>query len=507
MSHQKSFCSTTSFTTLILLLLWCGNLAAQSKPGIASAQATNSAATNQAMTEKTDQRLKGDWEGVLEAGAAKLTLILHIAQDAAGAFTARLDSPDQGVMGLKIDTITLQGQALRFEMKQIGAGYDGTLNKEGTEISGEWQQGAKLPLVFRRITNAVKAAPKRPQEPQPPFPYTEEEVSYENKSASVTLAGTLTLPKSPGPFPAVLLITGSGPQDRNEALMGHKPFLVLADHLTRQGIAVLRVDDRGIGKSTGKFGTATSEDFASDVLAGVEYLKTRREINLAQIGLIGHSEGGLIAPMVAVKSKDVAFIVLMAGPGTTGEEILYAQGALIARAAGADEASLAASRKLQAMMFSIMKQEKDPAVAEQKLREIVQTQLTEQQKQAAGTTQSAIEAQIKTLNTPWFRYFLTYDPYPTLRQVKIPVLALNGELDLQVPPKENLAAINRALQEAGNRDFKISELPKLNHLFQTCQTGAPTEYAKIEETISPVALKLMSDWISERTINRSGKIR
>ncbi|HZS10056.1 MAG TPA: alpha/beta hydrolase [Blastocatellia bacterium] len=459
-----------------------------------------------------EKGIKGDWAGVLDVGSLKLNLILHITQESEGALRGTMDSPDQGANGLKIDTIALQGQTLQFEMKQIGASYEGKLNAEATEISGQFTQGgATLPLTFKRSAAGAVPAPKRPQEPKPPYPYNEEEVSYENKAAAgVKLAGTLTLPRSPGPFPVVLLITGSGPQDRNEALLGHKPFLVLADHLTRQGIAVLRVDDRGVGKSTGRFGDATSEDFAGDALAGVEYLKTRREINPKQIGLIGHSEGGLIAPMVAAKSKDVAFIVLMAGPGVTGEEILYAQGSLIARAAGAAEPEIAKNRKLQEQMFAIVKQEKDPAAAEKKLREAadaVLAGLTEEQKKAASAKPAAIEAQIKSVNSPWFRYFLTYDPRPALKAVTVPVLALNGELDLQVPPKQNLPVIAKALEEGGNRDFKTVELPKLNHLFQTAKTGSVAEYTKIEETISPAALTVMSEWIIERTIKHSGKVQ
>jgi hypothetical protein len=463
-------------------------------------------AETNAQEKAQDQSVRGDWSGVLDVGAVKLTLVLHIAQDAAGALSAKLDSPDQGASGIPVDTITLAGQTLKFEMKQLMASYEGTLNSEGTEISGKFTQGGmSFPLVLKRGVRP-KEPPKRPQEPKPPYPYREEEVSYENKAAEgVRLAGTLTLPKAQGPFPAVLLITGSGPQDRNEALLGHQPFLVLADHLTRQGIAVLRVDDRGVGKSTGKFSLATSEDFAGDALAGIEYLKSRPEINPKQLGLIGHSEGGLIAPMVAAQSKDVAFIVLMAAPGVTGEEILYEQGALMSRAAGAKEEAIEKNRKTQAEMFAIVKSEKDAAAAEKLLREVVTRQiaeLPEEQRKQVTASPAAIEAQIRQVNSPWFRFFLTYDPRPVLRQVKVPVLAINGELDLQVPPKQNLPEIDRALKAAGNRAYQLIELPKLNHLFQTALTGAFAEYEKIEETISPTALNTISDWILARTVKK-----
>jgi hypothetical protein len=299
-----------------------------------------------------------------------------------------------------------------------------------------------------------------------------------------------------------LLITGSGPQDRNETVSGHRPFLVLADYLTRRGIAVLRVDDRGVGESTGDFSQATSEDFASDVLSGIEYFKARKEINPKQIGLIGHSEGGLIAPMVAVESQDVAFIILMAGTGLTGEEILYLQGALISRAMGVSEEDIGKNHQFNEKIFSLIIEEKDEKNIEEKLRQMFMTdwaELSEEEKKAIGDPEVFLNVQLQSLLSPWFKFFLTYDPKPTLNKVKCPVLAINGEKDLQVPPKENLFAIEQALAAGGNKNFTVKELPGLNHLFQTAQTGLPVEYAKIEETISPVALKIISDWILEQT--------
>jgi pimeloyl-ACP methyl ester carboxylesterase len=318
----------------------------------------------------------------------------------------------------------------------------------------------------------------------------------------------LTLPSDKGVFPAVLLISGSGPQDRNETIYNHHPFLVLADYLTRQGIAVLRVDDRGVGESTGDFSQATSEDFASDVLAGVEYLKTCKEIDPKKIGLIGHSEGGLIAPMVAVKSPDVAFIVLMAGTGLTGEEISYLQGALIAKAMDASEEDIAKNRRFNEKIFSVIKEEKDKKMAEERLHQMFMEyweKMSEEEKNIIGDIgdpEEYLEAQLQNLLSPWLKFFLTYDPKPTLSKLKCPVLAINGEKDLQVPPKENLSAIEEALVAGGNKNFIVKELPGLNHLFQTAQTGVPSEYAKIEETISPIALKIITDWILEHTIDK-----
>lgn len=347
--------------------------------------------------------------------------------------------------------------------------------------------------------NLAYSVPLRPQEPKGVIPYDEEEVKYSNLTANVTLAGTLTFPRSRKPSPAVLLIAGSGPNDRNETVFGHMPFLVLADHLTKQGFAVLRVDKRGIGHSTGNYDVATSEDFAADALAGVEYLKTRKEVDATQIGLIGHSEGALIAPMVAVKSNDVAFIVLMAAPCVTGEAIVYAQEVLISRAMGVTEEQLSHQLDFQQQVLSVIKNEPDLDKTEKLLREIIAKQLANLPKDQQQASADAIDTQMKRCNSRWFRYYLTYDPTISLKHLKIPVLVINGELDSQVSPKQNLPIIAKTLEEAGNRNYKIIEFPKLNHLFQTCESGSILEYGKIEETIAPVVLDTLSGWILETT--------
>jgi pimeloyl-ACP methyl ester carboxylesterase len=316
----------------------------------------------------------------------------------------------------------------------------------------------------------------------------------------------LTLPRSGGPFPAVLLITGSGPQDRDETIFGHKPFLVLADYLTRRGVAVLRVDDRGVGGSTGNVQDATSADFADDVLAGVEFLRGRKEINASQIGLLGHSEGGIIAPLVASRSRDIAFIVLLAGTGLPGDEILYQQAAAILKLTGADAESLARQKALQERMFVVLRQEKDRAAAETKLRAAVAgltPKAGKEEKSEVVEAQPLLEGQIQMALTPWFRHFLDYDPRPALRKVTCPVLALNGEKDVQVDARANLRAIEAALREGGNKDVTTQELPNLNHLFQTCKTGSVSEYSAIEETLAPVALETIAKWIAKRTGGRA----
>ncbi|MBZ5597059.1 MAG: alpha/beta hydrolase [Acidobacteriia bacterium] len=427
----------------------------------------------------------GSWWGTLDTGVSKLRLVFHITNTEDG-LVATLDSLDQNVKGLPVTAVTRDDSSIKMELKQIAGAFAGKIDKDLASMNGTWTQaGQSWPLVLKRAKDAAEMERRRPQNPTKPYPYREEEVRYENKAAGVSLAATLTIPSGKGPFPAVVLITGSGPQDRDESIMGHRPFLVLSDYLTRKGIAVLRADDRGVGKSTGNFLTSTTLDFASDAEAGVAYLKTRPEVDSHKIGLIGHSEGGMIAPMVAARNHDVAFIVMMAGIGVPGDEILAEQALLITEASGksADEAKQAQAQQRE--MIELVKQEKDDATLERKLREKLAGQVPEAQ----------LGASILQLRSPWFRYFIDYDPAPTLRKVRCPVLAINGEKDLQVPPKKNLPAIRKALEEGGNQNVEVVELPGLNHLFQTAKTGAVSEYAEIEETMSPGALEKIAGWV------------
>lgn len=341
-------------------------------------------------------------------------------------------------------------------------------------------------LFFKPATDTTQ---NRPQNPKKPYPYHEEEVTYKSVEYGIKLAGTLTFPESGGPFPAVVLISGSGAQNRDEEIMGHKPFLVLADYLTRQGIAVLRYDDRGVGGSSIGPLNATTENFAQDVLGGVSYLKSRKEIDPEQVGLIGHSEGGIIAPMVAAGSPDIAFIVMMAGTGVIGEEILKLQAELMMRVNGTSEGLIKENARAQKVMFDIIKSTTDIETAKEKVREALSDM--------NPMIRNAAQAQIGSTMSPWMRYFITYDPQTALQKIKCPVLALNGEKDLQVSPGQNLPEIEKALIAGKNRDFKTIELPGLNHLFQTCKTGSVSEYAQIEETVSPNVLELIASWILE----------
>jgi hypothetical protein len=285
-------------------------------------------------------------------------------------------------------------------------------------------------------------------------------------------------------------------------LLGNKPFLVLAHHLTKNGIALLRYDDRGVGRSKGSFGKATSADFATDVNAAVQYLKTRKEIDVKKIGLIGHSEGGMIAPMVAAESKDIGFIVLLAGTGVPGKDIIILQQQLIAKAeGGASEKDLAETAAFTEEIAKIVTSGKDEKTVSTEFIDFLKStwqKLPDSSKQVYGT-EAVFLMQSSQMNTPWMRYFLSYDPASALQKVRIPVLALNGSKDLQVWPTQNLPAIEKALKNAGNKKYTVKELPGLNHLFQECTTGAPSEYEKIEMTMAPGVLELVTTWIREQT--------
>lgn len=451
--------------------------------------------------------LAGFWQGSLNpTPVIELRLLLEITNAPPSGLGAVVTSLDQGGAKIPVSSLSQEVDAVRFETKSVGGSFEGKLNPEGSELAGTWRQGGStMPLAFKRLEKPPVTA--RPQDPKGPRPYREEEVAIATDSAGVTLAGTLTLPRAPGPHPAVVLITGSGPQDRDEAIMGHRPFLVLADHLTRQGIAVLRCDDRGFGRSSGRFDLATHLDFVEDTLAQMAFLRSRKEIDPRRIGLIGHSEGGIVAPLAAVRMPETAFIVLLAGVGVPTEDLLVRQGADLSRALGAGEDAIARNAELQRVMFRMVREEKDPAVLKRRLREAARehmASLTPAEKAALQLSDDMLEAQLSMVISPWFRGLLGYDPRPTLKAVKCPVLALNGEKDLQVSAKENLGAIRESLSAGGNSAFKALELPGLNHLFQTCQTGTIAEYSRIDETFNPRALTEISNWILT-TAKRGGQ--
>ncbi|HVO98875.1 MAG TPA: alpha/beta fold hydrolase [Bryobacteraceae bacterium] len=432
--------------------------------------------------------MEGNWQGTLDAGAMKLRLGLHVSKSDAG-WKSTFDSIDQGAMGLPVAVTSVSGPSLHFEMPAIQATFDGKLSADGKEIAGTFTQGVPLPLTFKRM-DTVEAV-QRPQTPKAPFPYDAIDVSYENKLGK--LAGTLTIPRGAGPFPAALMITGSGPQNRDEELFGHKPFWVIADYLSRRGIAVLRVDDRGVGGSAGKSSQETLDAMVADVLSGIEFLKSRKDINAKKIGVIGHSEGGTVGPLAASRSGDIAFVVMMAGTGVTGEQVMYRQAELVGKSMGVGETAIARNRAVQEMIFRAVRQETDEKAAVGKFH-------AEWRKENSADPPESLVSQVKVMTSPEMHSFAFYDPAESLRKVKVPVLAMNGSRDVQVAPSQNLPAIKAALEAAGNKDFQTVELPGLNHLFQTCQKCTLAEYSAIEETISPQALDLMGKWLTQHTL-------
>lgn len=451
------------------------------------------------------------WKGIIEVPGAKIDfgVTLMPGEDGKPA-TGTIDIPVQNVNAMALSDVVVTAAELKFTLKVAGQPanaipvFSATPTADGAKATGELHQaGMNFPIRMERLAEgeAGDIGPKRPQEPKPPYPYTRREVTYTNAKDGTKLAATLTIPEGKGPFPAAVMITGSGAQDRDETLMGHKPFLVIADYLTRRGIAVLRADDRGVGGSTGNVADATAEDSVGDVLAGVALLKALPEIDGAHIGVIGHSEGGIIGPMAAAASKDVSFVVMLAGTGLKGRDILTMQSAAILEAAGLDKAAIAAATEKHKALMDAIEANAPREEQERAMRELAAAQ------QAAGGSPPIPEAemnalvkqQLGSLGTPWFRSFLLMDPRVTLRKVRVPVLALNGSLDVQVPAKENLPEIEKALKEAGNTDVTARELAGLNHLFQTATTGGPSEYAAIEETFSPGVLEIMGEWILART--------
>ena len=447
----------------------------------------------------TAQDIIGKWNGVLKVQGTQLRLVFNVTKSENG-LTSTMDSPDQGANGIPVTKTTFENSKIKFEVANARIEYDGELN--GDEITGTFKQGGQVfPMNLSRKA-IEKEVVKRPQEPSKPYSYYSEDVTFQNPKANISLAGTLTLPEKEGVFPVVVLITGSGPQNRDEELVGHKPFLVISDYLTKNGIAVLRYDDRGVGQSKGDFKTATTTDFATDVESAITYLKTRKEINKKQIGLVGHSEGGLIAPMVASKSKDVSFIVLLAGTGIQGDKLLLLQQELIAKANGASESDIKKSVQANANLFKMVLQSNDnqklKADLTNKINEIVKNDNSSEIPKGM-TKDQYIALQVDQITSPWMEYFMKYNPVPALEKVKCAVLAVNGEKDLQVPPKENLIAIKNALAKGRNKNVTTIEFPNLNHLFQECKTGSPNEYASIEQTFSPRALAEITQWIKSQT--------
>ncbi len=411
---------------------------------------------------------------------------------------AVVDSVDQGASSGLRAPASRTGRC-GFAFPAIGAAFEGTMEPDGSAVAGTWSQGGRaLPLTFRRL--AAPFAVERPQEPKGPFPYAAEEVTFRSPAGGVELAGTFVLPPGEGPFPAVAMISGSGPQDRDESLMGHKPFLVIADHLARHGIASLRWDDRGTGASGGDHLGSTIDDFAADARAAVAFLAARPGVDSGAVGLLGHSEGGLIAPRVAAEDRRVAFLVLLAPPGEPLPDLLMRQARAAYRLRGVDAGLVDRALATQAADLALVA---DPALSGDELAARLRErsaarrrELTPEEQSRLGIDDAAVERGIRLSTSAWFRSLMRQDPAVALRQVHVPVLALFAGKDFQVDPEVNAAALRAALRQAGDADVEVRILPGLNHLFQHAGTGGIDEYGTIEETFAPEALTAVTDWIS-----------
>jgi len=431
---------------------------------------------------QSQAQIEGYWKGQIDLGGQQLEMAFNI-KAAENGYSATLDVPAQGAFDVPVDKTVFQDNHLQMTLSAMGASYSGTL--KGEAIEGEFTQHVMaFPLNLAR---GEKEAPKaRPQDPQPPFNYRAEEVTFTNKKEGNTLAGTLTIPEGDGPFPALVLVSGSGQQNRDEELMNHRPFWVIADYLSRRGVAVLRYDDRGMGGSTGEVLNATSMDFSYDAEAAFNFLLNRKEINASQVGILGHSEGGIINFMVAERRPEVAFLVSLAGPAVNGIEVLKEQQAAILRAQGMTEEMVQFSGNANAQMFDIIEASNDRVEADTLLRQLLK---------GWGYNEELTEQTVGQMASPWMYYFLKYDPTDAIVKTNCPALLLNGSKDLQVLASQNLPAYEKIIAEHGKTNLTLREMPDLNHLFQHCETGSPTEYVEIEETISPEVLEAIVEFV------------
>ena len=457
------------------------------------------------MKTPAQSKITGSWEGAISIMNSELGIIVDINQSG-DTLKATIDIPMQNAKGLLLKNLIFNQPKIHFEL-QAGPGvavFDG--EKSADSIAGDFSQaGMKGKFHLKKgISSKVAAVP------EPPPPYKEEEVKI--KSGDITLAGTLSLPDAKGSYPAIVLITGSGAQNRDEEIFGFKPFRLIADYLTRSGIAVLRCDDRGVGGSTGSMEKATGEDFAKDAEAQVKYLLTRGDIDGKKTGLLGHSEGGIIAPMVAARSKEIAFIVLMAGPAVPGDKIISKQIELLMRAAGATETEIKTELARQEQVYEVVRTNKGWDALKLELRKDAKESLnkmTAEERKSVGDEEklinTGVDAKMKGAKSQWFKYFIDFDPAKQLEKLNCPVLALFGELDMQVPVDLNKEPMENCLRKSGNKDYTIHVFTKANHLFQEAINGNPGEYANLKKEFIPGFLEKITDWIKQkiaRTENR-----
>lgn len=477
------------------------------RPGGATAEAAQQAAPAPAEGTQT-------WIGAVELpGGMRLEFSARLTPDGKGGFAGEMDIPSQDVHGMALRDIAVEPGAMRFTLAPGNAPANGwaifevTMKEDGGVESASMSQfGQTFAVILRRGGEGEDAeAAMRPQTPRGAAPYAQRELSLVNGADGTRLVGTLFVPGKPEAgelvsgerHPAVILITGSGAQDRDESLLGHKPFLVIADHLARRGIASLRMDDRGVGGSSGSVTDSTVYDFAGDVRTAFNALRLQPDIDPDRIGVLGHSEGGMVAAQAASETPEIRFVVMLAGTGVPGREVMGLQARLIALAAGADEETLAKQDEAHRALMDALAAGAAPEVIDEAIRALVVVQ-TGGQGAPEEQMGAVIESQRRLLTSAWARAFLAYDPRVALRGVKCSVLAINGEKDLQISADQNLTAIEAALKEGGNRAVTVKRLAGLNHLFQRAETGLPTEYGQIRETMAPEVLEMIAEWIRKR---------
>ncbi len=442
------------------------------------------------------QRIEGTWQGLLSVQGTELKVVFHL-KHADGDYQGTMDSPDQNAFGIPLSYVVFHDSLLELRVSNLGISYRGRLISQ-RKIEGTFTQGGgQFPLTLS-TEPPQKSKLVRPQEPLKPYPYQDEEVYFKNSDSTLTFGGTLTTPDSGSLFAAVILISGSGPQDRNEEIMGHKPFWVIADHLTRQGIAVLRYDDRGVAKSTGNHNAATTADFAEDAEAAWAYLQSRTDIDPDRIGMLGHSEGGLIAAMVAARREEIAFIVMLAAPGIPGDQLLLEQIESVGLSTGKTPTEISAQQEITAGIHELVHKFQHSDSLSIMLKDYLYQafERTQMDIPDGATLDDLVQLQINVATSPWYRFYISYDPAQSFQMLKCPVLALNGDKDIQVS-SINLEQIKQQVKTGGNQQITVKEYRGLNHLFQEAESGAISEYAIIDQTIAPQVLHDIAEWIIE----------
>jgi len=436
----------------------------------------------------TAQTPVGSWEGVLKTKVINLPLLFHVGKDR-GQLLVVIDSPEQNSYDIPADSVGFADNVLIIKHSQYNMVYRGKMVHKDTLV-GTFTQGPRSKeLVLVRV---------KPKESSFLMGFEEEELLIKNKRTGVKLGATLTYPKEEGPFPSVILISGSGPQDRDATLFGKKLFKTVAEHFTRSGYAVLRFDDRGTAKSTGSFAKATSFDFANDVEGVIAYLKKHKKINKDKIGLMGHSEGSLIASIVGARNSDVDFILSVAGPGIKGDSLILTQSRLIMEGNGMAEETVETTLALNRSIYKVVLSAGDSTSKDQQIRKIVWDMYGGQDSTSDTTLiNKTADALTGQANTAWFRDFLAYDPSLYWSKVSCPVFAVNGVKDIQVPPVINLLGIQKNLEKAENYDVKVKMYPGLNHLMIKCETGLPSEYPTLNGTFSGAVLNDMVSWMND----------